>query len=452
MKMGFLKLTLFFVGGAQVVQGLSATQAGRRLAKGGTPLKVHVATFNAGNSKEMEYSNSDMYNGLFKQLQTGMTHDDDLLILGFQEFNDDHDEVLLKLNYLRGQDGYWKARYDSGTLCHRVTSHYDTQLYVFAKSKRWKVQIIPYSSSDCTASSSSSSGCYLKNEAWDECGKVVNLLKFRLTSKGLDQEELTFCALNTHMSFAHTADKRSKFNQNAYNEAVKAGCDAFVYVGDFNTRLHCGNGVNGAPLYAQKTSDMWDALQKVFYDTGPSQDELQNMLQQDQAQCYEKDGSSWKLYTFPGLKSTGMQEVGKLDMPSYKMIETCDSVQQASCMFEDDGKFKHRPAYTDRVLTWTKDASISVATESYNNIHTDFTSDHWPVVARLTFQTSGYRTAALQWPDGMTAEGAAPQWPAGMSSENRGAAPQWPDGMSAEGAAPQWPSGMSAEGAAPQRT
>merc|ERR1719461_1342073 len=52
--------------------------------------------------------------------------------------------------------------------------------------------------------------------------------------------KLRLCALNTHMSFKGTARARSDLLKIAMDETKKAACDAVVFVGDFNTRMHCG--------------------------------------------------------------------------------------------------------------------------------------------------------------------------------------------------------------------
>merc|ERR1712087_64214 len=48
-----------------------------------------------------------------------------------------------------------------------------------------------------------------------------------------------FCALNTHMSYAGEAIQRLQYIKEAVQEAKFAQCDTMVFVGDFNSRMHC---------------------------------------------------------------------------------------------------------------------------------------------------------------------------------------------------------------------
>ncbi|CAK0841888.1 unnamed protein product [Prorocentrum cordatum] len=132
--------------------------------------------------------------------------------------------------------------FDSGLRCS-AGSHYDTVLYTFVNPwSEWKIVPEPYSSGTCKHFEEDyerTSGCSIDNNARMECGKVVNLLRFKATRA---DATLRYCALNTHMSFSGTAEERLRILEAAMDETKAAKCDSVIFVGDFNTRLHCQRG------------------------------------------------------------------------------------------------------------------------------------------------------------------------------------------------------------------
>lgn len=70
-----------------------------------------------------------------------------------------------------------------------------------------------------------------------ECGKVINSLKFQMKNSDMTKQ-VVVCALNTHMSMAA---KKAEYAKKASTIATEKGCDITVFVGDFNSRLHCLN-------------------------------------------------------------------------------------------------------------------------------------------------------------------------------------------------------------------
>jgi hypothetical protein len=79
-------------------------------------------------------------------------------------------------------------------------------------------------------------GCNIDNIVGLECGKVVNLMVLEATQ---GDTSLRICTLNTHMSYAREAKDRQAVLVKAMEVTKHAECDTVVFVGDFNSRLHC---------------------------------------------------------------------------------------------------------------------------------------------------------------------------------------------------------------------
>lgn len=313
-------------------------------------------------------------------------------------------------------------KYPSGTGCG-LFSHYDTVLYAFVNPwSAWKIEPVTYSSSTCAPRGSGASqpnrGCTIDNNEDNECGKVVNLLVFHASS---GEDSLRVCALNTHMSFKSEATQRLKLLVDAMRETEQAQCDSVVFVGDFNTRLHCeaadyrrDGPLTGKPFFDRPFEGAFDTRFCTGDDCrlkGSELDELNQMLGQDEVRCWEKRESPGKhmwsspvkywefIETNSTLKATGLREVSSVEFaPTYKLgqkqskygrdVQRCFPADRGACFTNEDGKYKHNPAWTDRVLVRSR---APVETKAYlrRPVTPSFGSDHAPVVAQLAITFEG---------------------------------------------------------------
>jgi hypothetical protein len=309
--------------------------------------------------------------------------------------------------------------YDSGIRCS-TGSHYDTVLYAFVNPwSEWKIVPEPYSSGKCKhfeEDYEQASGCSIDNNAYMECGKVVNLLRFKATRAGVTMRH---CALNTHMSFSGSAEERLGFLEAAMDEARIANCDSVVFVGDFNTRLHCQRGMAvdfPLPPY-ERTSGSGSSLDYVLdsfkrrdesYALAGSKwqhfDELSQQLANSTVYCYEshKESDGWfgsktvwtVNVTQSRLPSMGLFEAPVEFGPSYKLGPASKASKAKShrcvqgmklCYLNPSGKGKHNPAWTDRVLVQADPqvAQVEVLDYSRHDTPEGFGSDHLPVVGSV---------------------------------------------------------------------
>lgn len=301
--------------------------------------------------------------------------------------------------------------WNSGWRCHSG-SHYDTALFAFINPwSSWSVSQVDYSSPNCRKSVGSF-GCTIDNDVGWECGKVVNMQIFDAEKDG---ETIRTCSLNTHMSFANTASDRMRSIQTAVAEAGAANCDSAVFVGDFNSRLHCrvpgdGQGDDAPPF--MRLDPATNSSLKYLMDTfctgsrctigGPNRhwDELTQMLEATALDCYEEDSTEgWTPVSIENtIPATGVREAAPVDFaPTYKVSSPEGALghghwarclgDEPTCFVNGDSKGKHNPSWTDRVLLKSSER-VSLATTEYSRrpVPASFHSDHVPVVAQLTVE------------------------------------------------------------------
>eukprot|EP00928_Gymnodinium_smaydae_P006413 TRINITY_DN12266_c0_g2_i1.p1 TRINITY_DN12266_c0_g2~~TRINITY_DN12266_c0_g2_i1.p1 ORF type:complete len:729 (+),score=146.67 TRINITY_DN12266_c0_g2_i1:142-2328(+) len=313
------------------------------------------------------------------------------------------------------------THFDSGKRCASF-NHLDTKMYVFVNPwSEWKISSVPYSSATCIKSDRSN-GCSINNGGTLECGKVVNFARFKAQRDGMTT---TFCAMNTHMSFKGTAEDRLLYLIRAINEAKEAHCEDIVFVGDFNSRLHCelaGSKAN-VPFYedpGNSGSSFRNILSKYCSGSEGSastcrlggsaekyRDELAQMVSNDTVHCLEKakkDGlfrkreATWELDSFSsmGVKNYGLKEAAEPNFaPSYKY----ENVQKAkdadprwrqcfdgevNCLSNKQMDGKHNPSWTDRVLVRSRSGFQTEVYERRPINGGGLSSDHIPVIAQLS--------------------------------------------------------------------
>jgi len=320
--------------------------------------------------------------------------------------------------------------FDSGMRCS-TGRHYDTILYTFVNPwSEWKIVPEPYSSDKCEhfeEDYARASGCSIDNNAFGECGKVVNLLRFKATRAGAT---MRYCALNTHMSFSGTAEERLRILEATMDETKAAKCDSIIFVGDFNTRLHCQRGTavpNNLPPYERASGagssldyvldsfkrtaasglGRWSGSDESYALAGSASqhfDELSQMLANSTIDCYESHKQSdgwfdsktvWTVNTAQSrLSSMGLFEAPVEFGPSYKLMTASKASKAKShrcvkdmklCYGNPSGKGKHNPAWTDRVLVQADPqvAQVEVIEYSRHDVPENFGSDHLPVVGRV---------------------------------------------------------------------
>jgi len=312
--------------------------------------------------------------------------------------------------------------FSSGYRC-TAGSHYNTVMYAFVNPwSNWSVAAEPWFSDTCIADSSRGSvGCSIDNNNGMECGKVVNLFRFRV-SRG--DVSFLYCALNTHMSFAGEAASRMRYLEAAAAEAKKAQCDSLVFVGDFNSRLHCEEGEDTSPVeepvpaYADEgnSPSSLDHVLDLFnpgdgaYKLGGSPhedvDELAHMLAHDEVRCLERTTEEPDNWLFNGkrvwerqavqsrVRQSGLFEAPVGFAPTYKVGPRSKAEKsefyrcgagEGLCYHNPSGKGKHNPAWTDRMLLQADSSKAEVEVLEYSRrvVSEEFGSDHVPVVGRL---------------------------------------------------------------------
>eukprot|EP00441_Pelagodinium_beii_P042839 CAMPEP_0197634230 /NCGR_PEP_ID=MMETSP1338-20131121/10380_1 /TAXON_ID=43686 ORGANISM="Pelagodinium beii, Strain RCC1491" /NCGR_SAMPLE_ID=MMETSP1338 /ASSEMBLY_ACC=CAM_ASM_000754 /LENGTH=706 /DNA_ID=CAMNT_0043206053 /DNA_START=56 /DNA_END=2176 /DNA_ORIENTATION=- len=315
----------------------------------------------------------------------------------------------LRSKYLAMQS-FW-AKFDSGTRCH-LGRHYDTMIVAYSNPwSPWKISHVPYSSSKCK-DNYASQGCSLDNNVGMECGKVVNLMVLQAKR---EQTEIRICALNTHMSFEGEASARLQYISEALLETQSAGCNMVVFVGDFNTRLHCfESGSNAsAPLYDGTVDSVLDHFcngnQHYCPLTDSSLDEMNQFMTKDEIKCFEKEtvkekrgpfASKEKVWKVKPLQNTldraRLREASIVHFnPTYKLMAPHDNEfkevegytrclqGESMCFVNREKKYKRNPAWTDRILI--KDApGFEISTDQYNRkLNPNIESDHGIVSASM---------------------------------------------------------------------
>ena len=390
--------------------------------------RVHAATFNAGNQ---EFDDNASWKKTLHKLIEGHegTH---LVLLGFQELYDGGlfraqrlgawvQEHLWRSWGSLGQHQRWEQRFDSGRICHRWR-HYDTILYAFAAPSNllsdFKIEPVQYSRSPWCKRDGNSTGCSVSlmgNRL--ECGKVVNILVFDVKPNSGDTQRV--CLLNTHFSFEGKGLERALALEKAKEEAKFARCDSIIFVGDFNSRLHCVREDR-----TKKDRSLMQEHPRVTFDTfcdsnncklarkDAQYDEMNQLLSQKYINCFEKEKSTWTSmsYTNPLLNSSSstpdfrepeVKGVEGLSFPpTYKVKQSkrpADKGQNLShftlspsrgfpggtVTYVSDAEPKHNPGWTDRVLVSAKDWEAY----SYSALPLeDFESDHMPVVAEVALR------------------------------------------------------------------
>jgi hypothetical protein len=245
-------------------------------------------------------------------------------------------------------------------------------------------------------------GCNIDNNrgkviVGTECGKVVNLLVLEATK---EDNQVRICVMNTHMSFDGDSQMRMNYIEQALDEADKAGCEAVVFVGDFNTRLHCQAPDRKAsrPANANPLEYVLELFKKpkgegarldgehVFVD------ELAHMISNPEVTCFDKKVSgSWKLGNYNStLYKRGIVESKVTFGPTYKMYPRAEAeglkfhkcfAGMKMCYGNSDGADKHNPAWTDRVLA--KGPVKQVDNYQSLEIPPGMKSDHLPVSATV---------------------------------------------------------------------
>jgi RNAse (barnase) inhibitor barstar len=277
-------------------------------------------------------------------------------------------------------------------VCHKF-KHYDTMMVVFVNPfSAWRIIADTKPTDSCKRTDDDGSeGCNIDNNKGfrKECGRVVNVLRLKV-SKGMDVHY--FGALNTHMSLSAETSERAKHVEAAVKEAQDAECDALVFVGDFNSRLHCHRRLqldDVEPLMsAAGWSKNWQAnsLQTVLStlstsgnkpDSGQYRltvgssrlaDEMNQLLDKkhEQVKCFE--GKQVKEF-HNNVSSLGLLE-GDLDFnPTYRLgteefakkkgtgfYQPVEGMKK--CYYNPSGEPKNNPAWPDRVLRWSKEAAL----------------------------------------------------------------------------------------------
>lgn len=281
------------------------------------------------------------------------------------------------------------------------------------------VFVNPWSGWHIDSATTESTSFNIDQSVKNECGKAVNVRVLRAT-RGKDV--LNICALNTHQSFARSAFDRMGNLEEAMMRLEDKGCNAVVFVGDFNTRLHCASPAqdyDGVPLFDQGGSEDdkdhaftqiisqfcdGDVCTLMDKEGGPEGngliDEMNQFINEDKVRCYEETGKSkekWELRVYANdLKRYGLREVDHPSFaPTYKLAEKKDNMKkyekygykclpedEAQCLVNKSGKKSHNPAWTDRVIVKTTGARIRTTMYARRSQNLGV-SDHANVAARL---------------------------------------------------------------------
>jgi gas vesicle protein len=319
----------------------------------------------------------------------------------------------------------------------RAIKRGDTLLFAFANPwSDWIIEPVKWSSRRCkerNSKSYDSKGCNIDNNKKytfkSECGKVVNLLVFDATSSSGSKTRI--CALNTHMSFEGTTQERMGYITEAAEETKDAGCDVVVFVGDFNSRLHCRprqerfhayppnercNPLTTTSSCGDKNSSFQYVLNtfcdgetcKLRGNPKANFDEMASMLSDDVVSCFEGAGNG-KNTSNPGAWSTvdntiarhGFVEPGGIPdfPPSYKVSarskafaykpEWAQCFQwDLGCFHNEDKKGKHNPAWTDRILVRaSRGHQVDAHEYGRRPVDMEYETDHVAVVARLSIRS-----------------------------------------------------------------
>eukprot|EP00933_Yihiella_yeosuensis_P079161 TRINITY_DN913_c1_g2_i2.p1 TRINITY_DN913_c1_g2~~TRINITY_DN913_c1_g2_i2.p1 ORF type:complete len:750 (-),score=153.56 TRINITY_DN913_c1_g2_i2:464-2632(-) len=342
-----------------------------------------------------------------------------------QTLNELDSVANLNLHISDVQVAFHPQKYDSGTRCH-WGSHFDTSLYVFTNPwSPWRIQPVQYGSQTCEKRKSNTvenPGCSIENNQGFECGKVVNLMVLQATHKDA-QKTLRVCALNTHMSFAGTAAKRLEYMYDAFKETEQAKCDSVVFVGDFNSRLHCASPEGATaevPAYEDKGvhgTSFNNLLANICQGdrcslAGSPQkkwDELYQMLTESKVICYEKGknskGPKWEQAVVRnplGSLNYQVKEAATPDFaPTYK-FEDINKVKgkgkngwykcledEKVCLINKAQDGKHNPAFTDRIIMSANSGTFIETIGYYRRlISQTFKSDHLPVAAQILIKAA----------------------------------------------------------------
>eukprot|EP00929_Paragymnodinium_shiwhaense_P098549 TRINITY_DN60012_c1_g1_i2.p1 TRINITY_DN60012_c1_g1~~TRINITY_DN60012_c1_g1_i2.p1 ORF type:complete len:274 (-),score=33.84 TRINITY_DN60012_c1_g1_i2:58-879(-) len=259
-----------------------------------------------------------------------------------------------------------------------------------------------------------------------ECGKVVNVMRFKVTlwtdhfhdPDNSTQATVTehLCLMNTHMSFRGKAEDRLKYIHDAMAETND--CSSVIFVGDFNSRLQCGAQPLETEAGGRETP--FEKILNEFCDGGVVEncalnrasrtynadwDELRNIMSGSNFSCNDgtrvKSGENMVAYhPFREAEELGPRFpfTYKWQTPTVKgdtRWSRCLETQPGICLANnpkaskkkgkkssqpDDSKHsaKHNPAWTDRILV--KGLPETSFYES-RVIDPAFGSDHLPVVA-----------------------------------------------------------------------
>mmetsp|Transcript_33891 Transcript_33891/g.93717 ORF Transcript_33891/g.93717 Transcript_33891/m.93717 type:complete len:712 (-) Transcript_33891:87-2222(-) len=248
-----------------------------------------------------------------------------------------------------------------------------------------------------------------QEDGW-ECAKGVNVMVLR-AARG--QESLMICALNTHQSFKGTAENRMSNLKAAMERVGSLSCDAVVFFGDFNTRLHCtkAEAPSDLPLFAEggKEGAFNATLAKVCEGTKGAEsctlvspearafDEMEHLLNEPLLRCYQADKEAWALKETPNtLFNSGLFEAGAPNFaPTYKLRASGKAKAHAFhrclpedagayCLLNKEGKAQHNPAWTDRVLLKdSRRARVHAVEYARRTQGILDTTDHAIVLARL---------------------------------------------------------------------
>ena len=91
------------------------------------------------------------------------------------------------------------------------------------------------------------------------------------------------------MSFEGEAKERATTMEAIVREIKKAKCDSVVFVGDFNSRLHCESDTQIHPfMFLPIHTGMRKLLNGTFSEAVLHQDELSQVLSQPRIKCLEQ--------------------------------------------------------------------------------------------------------------------------------------------------------------------
>eukprot|EP00930_Biecheleria_cincta_P101909 TRINITY_DN9355_c0_g1_i1.p1 TRINITY_DN9355_c0_g1~~TRINITY_DN9355_c0_g1_i1.p1 ORF type:complete len:666 (+),score=130.94 TRINITY_DN9355_c0_g1_i1:75-2000(+) len=297
----------------------------------------------------------------------------------------------------------FKAAFHCNKAWSKKNRHYDTMLFVYANPwSKWTISPIEWFNSECANSHGGSRaywGCSIDNNQGLECGKAVNVMLLQASHPEL-KDPLRICALNTHLSFEGEAGARMENMRAAMEQTERARCDSVVFVGDFNTRLHCQAGSETTPLYERSVNAILNKFcNEESCELGNSkEDEMLHILNEDTVKCLEMNSNKKMPWTMSSqsnsLKRFRLREAAPVQFPpTYKLMEKgtkkCFGVKQRcfglekKCICNKSGKSKHNPAWTDRVLMAGN--NVRLETTSYERRVPDkIDSDHAIVAARIT--------------------------------------------------------------------